>query len=135
MISPILRATFLSVFFVAQPVGAGSHDTVFFTKSQICQSIIATVIDRGPETMQTDKVSGDIVHITYTSSDDGRQWHYSCKLQEPHAFWISEGEDWSEAEGNSKVTYSTLRDKLYIVEKFRDGSFNSRSFKLGQYGI
>ena len=135
MLSPILKAAFLSGLFVAPAADSVDQNSTFFTESQICQSIISTVIDRDPKTMRTEKVDDNIVTVLFIRPEDGQKWRYQCQLDGLHARWWSEGETWQQAQDNSEITYTTLRDKLYIVETFKNGSINSRTFKLGQYGM
>ena len=100
-------------------------DIAPFTTQNICKATISIVMGREPSVMSVDRVSGGVVHLSYTRSD-GTHWGYRCKLQGNRAIWATDTGPWR----GSIITYSIHGTGLSIAEKHADGSKTSGVYAL-----
>ena len=52
-----------------------------------CKQLIGDVMGRDPGSMSTDKVSTDIVSISYIREDDAKEFKYQCKEKDSDIIW------------------------------------------------
>lgn len=105
-----------------------------FSKKQICKAAISTVMGRNPSVMSIDRVSGNIIYVSYVRADDGSHWSYRCKLNGSRVVWSSKTGRWRNSQFDSKITFSVNGKTLSITESYSDGSATHKSFKFQQLG-
>ncbi|KXF79905.1 hypothetical protein [Enterovibrio coralii] len=100
-----------------------------FTQEQICRASVAAIKGKSPSIMIVDKrvveaeTELDIFHISYKRPDDGKKWHYRCKVDKTRAVW-SQGKDgrWRDQAQDPTVRFEIEGDEIKINETFPDGS-------------
>ncbi len=101
---------------------------VKFSKEQISKAGIATVMSKDPGIIKIDKVSKDIVYLSYLRPSDGKHWAYRCKVEGNRIIWASDTGRWRDHKEDSVLTYTIDGDKITIVDRFSDGSASTEIY-------
>ncbi|MBV7297468.1 hypothetical protein [Enterovibrio paralichthyis] len=121
---------------------AACSETGDFTQEQICRASIAAIKGKSPTVMVVDKTEVEaetelnIFHISYKRPDDGKKWHFRCKIDKKRAVW-AQGKDgrWRDQAQDPTIRFSIEGDELNINETFPDGSAAANvSFNISLLG-
>lgn len=128
MINLICLALTAAASFV--PMEAAAVTSV--PESSLCKAAIATIMNRNPATMRT-RGQGDSTLVSYTRSD-GNRYTYKCKLKGNRVLWGNSDGRWRTHPADSKVFYRVGEGRVFIEDRFGDGSSTKKSYTFGQLG-
>lgn len=95
---------------------------------KICKATIAALMGRDPSIIKLDKISGEIIYLSYIRSDDQTKWSTKCRLDGNKVIWATDTGRWRIDPMDSKITFSVVKNTIYIEEKFDDSSSIKKSF-------
>jgi hypothetical protein len=114
--------------------GCGDSGKGEFSEQQICKATISKVMGKNPAIVKIDKISGNVINLSYIRQNDGKHWAYRCKLEGSTVIWASDTGRWRTGKYDSNITFSTNKKNLNISEKYSDGSGDDKSYSLQQLG-
>ncbi|WP_251876194.1 hypothetical protein [Grimontia kaedaensis] len=119
----------VSVASLTMTLVAGCSEYGDFTQEQICRASLAAIKGKSPSIMMVDKkvvepeTEKDVFHISYKRPDDGKKWHYRCKIDKTRAVW-AQGKDgrWRDQAQDPTIRFKIEGEDILINETFPDGS-------------
>lgn len=103
-----------------------------FSPFMICKATVSKVMGTDPHIIKKDKVSGNIVFLSYKRESDGKQWAYKCKIIGNTVVWATATGRWRDSEYDSSLTYEISGDTLIITERHTDASEGTKIFTIDQ---
>lgn len=111
-----------------------------FNEEQICRATLAAIKGKSLGIMKVEKTAIEpesqlmVFHLWYKRPDDGKKWHFRCKVDRTRVIWAQGNGRWRDQAQDPTVRYGIKGDELRINESFPDGSkasdvnFNLHSF-------
>jgi hypothetical protein len=103
-----------------------------FTDQQICKATIAKLMGKNPSIININKISGNVIYLSYIRPFDGSHWAYRCKLEGTTAIWASDVGRWRTGQYDSTFNFSVNKNNLKISVLYSDGSSDDKSYSLQQ---
>jgi hypothetical protein len=89
---------------------------------------------RNPATMKIDRISENVVFLSYSRPDDGKRWTYKCKVEGERILWGADDGRWRTHPADSVISFAIDGSSLVVTERFSDGSSNEEGFTRKQLG-
>jgi len=105
-----------------------------FTYSQICKAGIGTVMGRDPETMFAGVDGRDFLLISYKREKGGELFTYKCRIIDNRIYWGNVDGRWRDDSTDSTLTFYTEGERLFVQDRFPDGSSILEQFAISQLG-
>lgn len=106
---------------ISNTIEKKKEDIQYFTKKQIAKATISGIMGRPIKPIKVNE-SGDIFLVSYIRQDDNQLFSYKVKVDGNIIVWGSSDGRWRTHKFDSKIKYSSTKDKLIIIESFNDGS-------------
>ncbi|CZF83931.1 MULTISPECIES: hypothetical protein [Grimontia] len=119
----------MSVASLMMTLVAGCSEYGDFTQEQICRASLAAVKGKSPTIMTIEEVRKDpetereVFFISYKRPDDGKKWHYKCRIVRTRAV-LAQGKEgrWRDQAQDPTIRFQIEGQDLHINETFPDGS-------------
>ena len=97
--------------------------------NRVCIAAIASVMNRDPSTMTTQRTAEGIVLVSYRRPD-GDSFTYKCRVEGSRVLWGNPDGRWRDHPMDSKVTYRESGDTVSITETWPDGSTTTKDIEV-----
>ncbi|WP_241799070.1 hypothetical protein [Pantoea dispersa] len=104
---------------------------------EICKATAAITFGREYKIMEIDQIDSDgIAYVHYYRPLDNSRWAIKCKLNGYQVIWASNNPNntgrWRNDPLDGELHYSISSNKLTMLQKFSDGSVDSKTYDMEQ---
>ncbi|MCF6438641.1 hypothetical protein L1077_04260 [Pseudoalteromonas luteoviolacea] len=101
---------------------------------RVCKAAIATIFNKPIDIVKVSHVTGDVIYLKYTRSEDQTVWKSKCYLKGKRVVWGSVGNGtsgrWRLHQYDPVVTWTLKSGRIVIKDKISESSETTKVFSL-----
>ena len=96
----------------------------------VCKAIISKVMGRPINIIKINQQLDGIYYLSYIRKSDRTEWRFKCRIEGRKGVWGTAKGRWREGPYDGTILLRTEGSKLFVKEKFSDGSEGEETFNL-----